>query len=62
MKRSSNLESVAEAKRIVDEFLAAVDADDVTATTPREVAMVRRLQGASVALGAVLEGSQTNHL
>ena len=57
-----SLDDISAAKESIDSFLLLVDDGALTAPTPREVAIVRRLQGASGALGALLKDFSNNRL
>lgn len=48
-------EGLAEAARLLRSIVGAVEAGELEATTPRAVAMVRRIEGAAAALEAASE-------
>jgi hypothetical protein len=53
MARLPSRQAVAEAAEALRRVLAVIDAGELDVTNPRDVALVRRLQGALMALKAV---------
>jgi hypothetical protein len=60
IREPRNLQTIATAARALRRILAEVESGRLRAATPREAALVRRIEGATMALEAATQGSDAD--